>query len=83
MRTKSDSKWTDDEAQLLFNVTHIVKITENVDWESVKMKYNNILALMKNELPSTADKAKELTKDYPHTKEEMTEKGTIRKIEGC
>ena len=36
-RGKSDFKWTDDEAELLLNVTHnykIAKITENVDWES-------------------------------------------------
>ena len=65
-RGKSDFKWTDDEAELLLNVTHnykIAKITENVDWESVKTKYDNILALMKDELPSTADEAKEMTKD--------------------
>ena len=38
----------------------------------MKTKYDVILALMKDELPSFTDEAKELTKDYPHTKEEMT-----------
>ena len=70
-RGKSDFNWTDDEAELLLNVTQnykIAKITENVDWKSVKTKYDDILALVKDELPSTADEAKEMTKDYPHTK---------------
>ena len=71
---KSDFKWTDDKVELLLNVMHnykIEKITENVDWESVKTTYDNILALMKDELPSTADEAKEMTEDYPHTKEKV------------
>ena len=56
-----DFKWTDDEAELLLNVTHsykVKKISENIDWESVKTKYDDILALMKDELPATADEAK-------------------------
>ena len=52
---KSDFKWTDDEAELLLNVTHnykVLKISENVDWESVKSKYDDILTLMKEEMPA-------------------------------
>ena len=44
-----DFKWTDDEAGLLLNVTHsykVKKISENIDWESVKTKYDDILALL-------------------------------------
>ena len=43
-------EWTDDEAELLLNVTHDYKvknISENVDWESFKTKYDDILALMR------------------------------------
>lgn len=74
---KGDFKWTDDEAELPLNVTHnykVSKISENVDWESVKSKYEDILTLMKEELPASADEAKEMCKDYPHTKEELTKK---------
>ena len=45
-----------------------------MDWESVKSKYDDILTLMKEELPANADEAKEMCKDYPHTKEELTKK---------
>ena len=79
-----DFKWTDDEAELLLTVTHnykVKQITENVDWESVKTKYDDILTLMKDELPATADEAKELMKDYPHTKEEITKKVLSNKTE--
>ena len=43
---KSDFKWTDDEAELLLNGTHnynVLVISENVDWESGKSKYDDIL----------------------------------------
>lgn len=47
-------KWTKDEAELLLNVTDkVIKITKDVDWESVKTKYD-IQALMKG---TTADEA--------------------------
>ena len=37
------------------------------------MKYDDILALMKNELPATEKESSELfTKDYPDTKEHVT-----------
>lgn len=65
VQEKIDFKWTDNEADLLLTVTHsykVIKIMEDVDWKSVKTKYDDIMALMKEELPSTADEAKELTK---------------------
>ena len=34
--------------------------------------FNIILVLVKDELPATADEAKDLTKHYTHMKEEMT-----------
>ena len=44
-----DFKWTDNKAELLLTDTHnykIAKVSENVDWESVKSKYDDILSLM-------------------------------------
>ena len=72
--TNVDFKWTDE---LLLTITHsykVKKITKNEDWESVKTKYDNILAVMKAELPATTDEARDLIKDYPHTKEELAKK---------
>ena len=40
--------WTDDEVELLLNVTLEYKVgraTENVNWESCQMKYSDILDL--------------------------------------
>jgi len=34
--------WTDDEAELLLKVTLNDKSLENVEWESVRSKYDNI-----------------------------------------
>ena len=78
-----DFKWTDDEAELLLTITHnykIAKVSENVDWESVKSKYDDILNLMREELPATVDEAKEMCKDYPHTKLDMTKKVLTAKL---
>ena len=69
---KKEFQWTDDEMELLLNVTHefkVRKISENVDWESVKTKYDDILELMKTELPCTPEEAKQITnKDYQRSK---------------
>ena len=42
------------------------KAAENVDWESVKSKYDDMQA----EMP--AEKTERPIKDYPHLKSEMT-----------
>ena len=42
---KRDFKWTDDECELLLHVTlnyKVKKSSENVDWESMKTKYDDI-----------------------------------------
>lgn len=74
-KSGNEFKWSDDEAELLLTVTQnykVTKIAEGTDWESVKSKYADILELMREELPSTAEESNRLTKDYPHTKEQMT-----------
>ena len=73
--SKREFQWTDDEAELLLQSTHLYKAKksmENVDWESVKSKYEDILEIMREELPETKEEAKELTKEYTHSKEEVT-----------
>ena len=61
--------WTDDEVELLLNVTHEYKVKkagENVDWESVRSKYSDIWEELKRQLPPTLEEAREMGKDFPH-----------------
>ena len=63
--------WVDDEAELLLNVTleyRVSKYMENVDWDSVQSKYQDLLNRMKVQLPANAEEARKMQKDYPHTK---------------
>ena len=53
-------------------MTKTLKSSEGVDWELVQSKYSDICKCMVDELPVTSDKAKELHKDYPHEKGELT-----------
>ncbi len=54
---------------------------ESVDWESVKNKYNDILVLMCQELPTTVEDARgNCVKDYPHTKQQITKKIFTSKV---
>ena len=77
--------WTDDETELLLKVTleyKVSKTAENVDWESVRSKYTDIWELMLAQLPSTPEAAKELGKDYPHKKEDITKQVLTSKVKG-
>ena len=52
---KKDFKWTDDEVELLLNVSNeykVSKASESVDWESVKSKYSDIYDLFVAALPN-------------------------------
>ena len=74
-RTGKEFQWTDDEAELLLSVAYEYKVKQSaecVDWESVKSKYDDILELFREALPSTSDEAG--VKDYPH------DRGAITKI---
>ena len=69
-----DYSWSEDKAQLLLSIVHqykVRKLQDNVDWESVKSKYEDIFDLFKNELPETEEEALALDKDY-HLKNEIT-----------
>ena len=69
MAVKSTAKdtmvWTDDETELLLNVTleyKAAKAAENEDWESVRSKYQDILEQMKTYLPVTTEGASRIEK---------------------
>uniref|UniRef100_A0A1X7VSV0 Myb/SANT-like domain-containing protein n=1 Tax=Amphimedon queenslandica TaxID=400682 RepID=A0A1X7VSV0_AMPQE len=77
-------KWTDDECELMLSVTRDYKVQQmavNVDWESMKTKYGDILAMMPTELPVNAPttRSQPITgKDYPHAKSELTKAITTK-----
>ena len=67
MPPKKEFLWTDDEVELLLNITHeykTAKAAECTDWESVKSKYADILDLFKEHSPGSDDERKQLDKDY-------------------
>lgn len=81
---KKDFVWSDDEAELLLNVTHDYKIQHLVNgtcWESVKSKYADIMELFRKELPASEEEASRLfNKDYPHKPEEVTKENVLTKL---
>ena len=80
---KSSFKWTDDEVELLLRVTLDYKASkagEGTDWESVQSKYSDILNRMLEEYLDTPEAASELSKDYPHKKEEITKQEVTTKL---
>ena len=75
-KTKADNfVWTDDEVQLLLEVTNDYKVSKaakNIDWESCQSKYTDILELYREHYPSSQEESSEIEKEYPHKKEEIT-----------
>ena len=75
-KTKADNfVWTDDEVQLLLEVTNDYKVSKaakNIDWESCQSKYTDILELYREHYPSSQEESAEIEKEYPHKKEEIT-----------
>ena len=59
-KTKADNfVWTDDEVQLLLEVTNDYKVSKaakNIDWESCQSKYTDILELYREHYPNALDK---------------------------
>ena len=46
---KEEFVWSNDEAELLLNVTNdykVTKVSESIDWESVRSKYKDILTFL-------------------------------------
>ena len=57
------------------HITHDYKVqksVENVDRESVKRKYEDILALMQEALPPSTEEARESDKEYPFERGPLT-----------
>ena len=44
------------------------KAGKNVDWESVRSKYSDLWEQLKRQLPFDSEEAREMGKDFPHTK---------------
>ena len=68
-------QWSDDEVELLLTLTHEYKVKhsgECTDWEKVKTKYVDILALFWEQLPSGTEEASQPKKDYPHHPDQIT-----------
>ena len=79
---RAEFMWSDDECELLLNVTHEYKIKQlmnGTDWESVRSKYSDILELFKKEIPEVEEGSR-LLKDYPHQKEEVTKEIITAKL---
>lgn len=89
-KKSNEFQWTDDEAELLLNVSYeykTVKAADNLDWESIKNKYEDILERFKERLPkeplTEAEKERiacGLSKNYPHTKDEVTKQVLTTKL---
>ena len=80
---RDNFKWTDDEAELLLKIMRDYKISkaaESIDWESIQSKYADILELMLLEYPETPEAARELNKDYPHKRNEITKHVLMTKL---
>ena len=74
--------WTDDEAELLLNITieyKTSKAAESVDWESVKCKYADIFELFKAQLPGDGREERNAG-DFPHKPEEITKQVMTSKL---
>ena len=87
---KKEFQWTDDEAELLLNVTcdyKNAKAMDNTGWESIKSKYEDIFELFRSELPTEPPSAAQielincnLAKNYPHTQQEVTKQIITTKL---
>nr|XP_055076718.1 uncharacterized protein LOC129455952 [Misgurnus anguillicaudatus] len=69
MARGSSFVWTDQEVELLLNVTldyKTTKLQENIDWETCQSKYADILTLFLEQYPNAS------SDDFPHQKEDIT-----------
>ena len=69
--------------ELLLKVTHgykVKKASEIVDWELVRLKYSDIWEQLKRQLPSDSEEAREIGKEFPHKKEEITKQAVTTKL---
>jgi len=75
---------TDNEAELFLKVMcdyKVAKTSEGIDWESIQSQYRDILERVLLEYPATQEAAaKELQKDYPHKKSDITKQIVTTKL---
>ena len=67
MTSSSFLTWTEEEAELHLHCTNeykVLKIAENVSWESCEKNNSEILELPKAKYP-TSEESKRMGKDYP------------------
>ena len=78
--------WTDDEAELLLNITleyKTKKSLDNIDWESIRNKYSNIHECLIAHLTSIAEgEMTAFDKDYSHRPDEITKAIVTSKLKG-
>ena len=72
--------WTDDETELLLKVTLEYKVSKAASWIDWISKYADIWQLLRVQLPDSLKEAKELAKDYPHSKDEITKQVVTSKL---
>ena len=76
-------QWSDNEVKLLPTLTYEYKVKHSgkcTNWEKVKTKYVDILALFREQLPSGTEEASQLEKDYPHHPDQRTLKCLTSKL---
>ena len=80
MDSTKEFVWSDDEAELLLNVTNeykVAKAAESVDWESVKSKYKDIFDCFVAALPKENT---DICSNFPHKKEEIKLQNVTAKL---
>ena len=63
--------WTDDETELLLNLTLEYKTEKSIDWESIRSKYSDIHERFVAHLSSFEEGEATLNKEYTHRPEEI------------
>ena len=80
---KEQFSWTDDETELLLNITldyKTEKIANGIDWESIRSKYGDIWERFSAELARMIEEAS--PGDFPHKPEEITKAMLSSKLKG-
>ena len=77
--------WSDDEVELLSNITNeykVKKVANAIDWESVKNKNSDILELLKDAFSDDEETQERniLSKDLPHKKDEIMKQVLTSKL---
>ena len=83
MARKEQFSWTDDETELLLDITleyKPEKIANGIDWESIRSKYVDIWVRFSAELTRMIEES--TPGDFPHKPEEITKAMLTSKLKG-